>query len=319
MNRQINDMVIGPVAGLATALMWLGLSSGSGLSVILYLFSAIPIMAAGLGWGVRASGIAVAVALVAIGLSAGTQFALLVLLTTALPAALSAYWVTLSRPADEVGGPEGKLAWFPLSDVLFRLCLMSSTAFIIIGIMVGYSADMIAPIIDELVNRLRQTDPNFAFSDEARVDLLGTLTGLIPFVQPFTWALVLLGNLYLAMKLTRSSGQLRRPQDDFPTGLRMPKAALIAIAIGLVLSMMSGALGHIGAAISGGVASGFTIAGFAFLHMNARGKSWKPLAMIMAYGGTFIALFPAFGLFLAGLFVTARNLPISNPPTKNND
>lgn len=319
MNMNANDMVIGFVAGLATALLCLGVATGSGLSVTLYLLSAVPIMVAGLGWGLRASLIAVAVSSIAVVSIANTQTAIFVLLTTSLPGAACAHWLTLSRPAEEVGGPEGKLAWFPLSDVLLRLCLMIGAAFIVIGAMVNYGPEMLDPIVDQVVERVQLTDPEFAFTDAARAEFVATLTALIPVIQPLVWTMILVGNIYIASKITRASGQLKRPQDDYPTQMFMPKLALVVFAGALFLSFLPGSIGFIGAALSGGLFAGFILSGFALFHAFSRGKPWRTPALIIVYGMTFFMMLPVFILFLLGLFSAARRQPFSIPPNQSNE
>lgn len=319
MNLNANDMVIGLVAGLATALLCLGVATGSGLSVTLYLLSAVPIMVAGLGWGLRASLIAVAVSSISVVMIANTQTAIFVLLTTSLPGAATAYWLTLSRPADEVGGPQGKLAWYPLSDMLMRLCLMVGAAFIFIGAMINYGPEMLDPMMDQIVERIQFTDPEFAFTDAARVELVATLTALIPVVQPLVWTMILVGNIYIAAKITRASGQLKRPQDDFPTQMHLPKIALVVFAGSLLLSFLSGSIGFIGSAMSGGLFAGFILSGFALFHALSRGKPWRTPALILVYGATFFVMLPVFILFLVGLFASARRKPVSTSPNQPNE
>ena len=319
MNLNANDMVIGLVAGLATALLCLGVATGSGLSVTLYLLSAVPVMVAGLGWGLRASLIAVAVSSIAVVSIANTQTAIFVLLTTSLPGAATAYWLTLSRPAEELGGPAGKFAWFPLSDVLLRLCLMIGAAFILIGAMVSYGPEMLDPIVDQIVERVQVSDPEFAFTDAARADFVATLTALIPVLQPLIWTMILVGNIYIATKITRASGQLKRPQDDFPTQMHLPKLALVVFAGALLLSFLTGSIGFIGSALSGGLFAGFILSGFAFFHALSRGKPWRTPALILVYGATFFVMLPAFIMFLVGLFASSRRPPISISPNQPNE
>lgn len=319
MNLNASDTVIGLVAGVATALLCLGVATGSGLSVTLYLLSAVPIMVAGLGWGLRASLIAVAVSSISVVFIANTQTAIFVLLTTSLPGAATAFWLTLSRPAEEVGGPAGELVWFPLSDVLLRLCLMIGTAFILIGAMVSYGPEMLDPIVDQIVERVQLTDPEFAFTDAARAELVVTLSALIPVVQPLVWTMILVGNIYVAAKITRASGQLKRPQDDFPTQMYMPKLALVMFAGALLLSFLSGSIGFVGSALSGAFFAGFILSGFALFHAVSRGKPWRMPALIIVYGATFFMMLPAFILFLVGLFASARSQRNSITPNQSNE
>ncbi|MDZ7823325.1 MAG: DUF2232 domain-containing protein [Ahrensia sp.] len=321
MKFDLNNILVGVLAGAATAILCLGMASGSGLSVLLYLLSAVPIMTAGLGWGLGASVIGVAVAALSVILIANQQTALFVVLTTALPAALSAHWLTLSRPADEIGGKQGSLAWFPLSDVMLRLCIIIGGAFIVIGIMVNYSQELMQPVLDELVARLQENNPEFSFTPEARTQFDGAMLGLMPFFQPFLWVLVLIANLYIALRVTFASGQLKRPREDFPQGMRMPKIALIPFGIAILGTMMSGNIGLAATALAGALSGGFMLSGFAFFHDYSRAKPWRGLAMALVYISTAITMLPPFLMFFLGLFSVARNIPTSSPsnPPKNSN
>jgi hypothetical protein len=308
------DILIGLIAGAATALLCLGVTTGSGLSILLYLLSAVPIMVAGLGWSLAASIVASIVATVAVFVTANEMTALFVILTTALPAAASAYWMTLSRPADEVGGPKGKLVWFPLSDVLLRMGLMIGTAFIIIGIAINYGPELMKPVLDELVANLQMNNPNFSFSPEARNQFDAAILGMMPFMQPLMWTCVMVGNLYIALKITATSGQLKRPPEDFPTALRMPKISLIPLGIAALLSLIGGTLGLVASAILGGISAGFMLSGYAMFHAYTRGRAWRPFGMFILYFVTILTMLPPFLMFFVGLFSLARSMPISNPP-----
>lgn len=319
MNINGQDILIGLIAGAATALLCLGVATGSGLSILLYLLSAVPIMVAGLGWSLAASIVATIVATVAVFIIANEMTALFVILTTALPAAACAYWMTLSRPADEIGGPQGKLVWFPIADVLFRLCLMIGAAFIIIGFAINYGPELMKPVLDELVVNLQQNNPDFAFSPEARIQFDAAVVGMMPFMQPLMWTCVMVGNLYIALKITATSGQLKRPKDDFTMAMRMPKPALVPLGIAALLSLLGGAAGLGASAILGGLSAGFMLAGYALFHAYTRGKPWRPFGIFVLYFATVLTMLPPFLMFFIGLFSLARNMPLSNPPHNNSN
>ena len=315
MKLDLQDIIIGLIAGTATAILCLGVASGSGLSVLLYLLSAVPIIVAGLGWGLGASIISVVVSSIAVLLVANQQTAVFIILTTALPAALTAYLLTLSRPADEIGGPQGQVAWYPLSDVLLRLCLIVGSAFILIGVMIGYGQELMQPVLDELVVRLEQSNPEFSFTPEARIQFDSAMIGLMPFLQPAMWVIVLVSNLYLGLKITHISGQLRRPIEIFPITLRMPKLALVPFGIAILVSLAGGGLGLAGTALCGAFFAGFMLAGFALFHAYSMGKPWRLLAMILVYVATLITMLPPIFMFFIGLFSLTRTVPTSPPHT----
>lgn len=307
-----NTIGIGLVAGATTALLCLGIVSGSGLSVILYFLSAVPLMVATLGWSF-AAGVSGAVTAALLITAFGTfQMAMFIVMTTILPATAAGYWMNLARPADEVGGPQGKLAWYPLSDVILRLAIITAGAFIFTGVLIGYGPELVDELVGEMIARLQEANPEFAFSEDGRASFLAFMTGAIPLMQPALWLMILVGSLYLALAITRASGRLKRPQDDWPSALRMPRAGAIILAFAIAASFFTGAFGLAATTVAGALISGFTMAGFAVFHERSRGQPWRPFAMFVVYGAVVITLIAALPFFLAGLFATARPMPVSS-------
>lgn len=317
MNANAQDIFAGVVAGVATAILCMGMATGSGLGILLFLLSPLPIMVVGLGWGVVAGLTGLVVACAGVALLGGLETSGFVLMTTALPAAMAALWLSLGRPASELGGPSDKTAWFPLSDVVFRLGLMTASAFILAGVMTGYGDEFATLVVDEMARRLQDQNPDFSFSPEGRADFIAAMTNFIPLMQPAMWLMVLVMNVYFALFITRKSGRLSRPQDVWPISLRMPRAAVITLAFAVAASFFGGTATLAANTVIGAMLAGFTLSGFAVLHANSMGKPWRPLALAIAYGGVLIAGFPVVIFTLIGLFNLARNMPVSdrsNPP-----
>lgn len=317
-----NMIGIGLVAGATTALLCLGIVSGSGLSVVLYFLSAVPLMVATLGWGL-AAGLAGAVAAAALITAFGTfQMAIFIVMTTILPATAAGYWMNLARPATEVGGPQGKLAWYPLSDVILRLAIITAGAFVVTGFLIGYGPALVDQMVGEMIARLQEANPEFAFTEDGRADLLAFMTGAIPLMQPALWLMILIVSLYMALAITRASGRLKRPQDDWPSALRLPRPGMIILGFAIAASFLTGALGLAATTVAGALIGAFTMAGFAVFHQRSRGRPWRPFAMVVVYGAVIVTLVAAVPFFLVGLFATARAMPVSSgggnaPPPGN--
>ncbi|PRD45897.1 DUF2232 domain-containing protein [Phyllobacterium phragmitis] len=307
---------VGILAGLAAALMSAGVIAQSGVAMLLYFLTPLPIFIAALGWGTAASLISAIVASIAVALVAAPMAALLVALTSIVPAATGAYLAGLARPADEMGGPSDTLVWYPLSDIIFRLALMVAASFIIIGIIIGFGEELAREVANAIVASVSQADPNFTASNEMRENLAAFMVAALPAIQPATGVLVLVANLYLALRLTALSGRLRRPRDDWPATLRMPRIALAVFAICLVLAFIDGGLGHAAAAVGGALSAGFLLAGFAMMHYRTRGAPWRPFALWLAYLAVVIFAFVLFLFLIAGLFDTSRNAPVSKTSPK---
>lgn len=313
-----NAIFVGLAAGAATALLCLGVVAGTGLSVILYFFSAVPLMVAALGWGTAAGMTGALAAAAAIAALANVQTAIFIVMTTILPATAAGYWMNLARPAEELGGPAGKLVWYPLSDVVLRLALITAAAFIVAGALIGYGRELVDVLVSEMIVRLQEANPEFTFTPDGRESFLAFMTTAIPFMQPALWIMILMGSLYISLAITRTSGRLRRPKDDWPLGLRLPRNAAIVFAFAIAGSFFTGALGLAATALAGALVGGFALAGFAVFHHVTRGTPWRPLAMIIVYGSVIVVGLPVLAFVLVGLFATARHMPISsggnNPP-----
>ncbi|EXU84523.1 hypothetical protein AX23_11790 [Brucella melitensis 548] len=157
--------------------------------------------------------------------------ALLMALTSFIPAATGAYLSGLARPAEELGGPKGVLVWYPLSDITFRLAMMVALSFVIIGAIVGFGPEMARELANTLIDGVAEADQQFTASDETRDSVTMLLMVALPAIQPATCLAILIGNLYLALRLTALSGRLRRPRDDWPATMRMPRPALLVLPL----------------------------------------------------------------------------------------
>ncbi|RCS23179.1 DUF2232 domain-containing protein [Phyllobacterium salinisoli] len=307
---------IGILAGLAAALMSAGVITQSGVAMFLYFLTPLPIFIAALGWGTTAGLVSAIVATIAVALVAAPMAALLVALTSIVPAATGAYLAGLARPADEMGGPSDTLVWYPLSDIIFRLALMIAASFIIIGIIIGFGEALAREVANAIMASVSQANPEFAASNEMRDNLANFMVAALPAIQPATCLLVLIANLYLALRLTALSGRLRRPRDDWPATLRMPRAALLVLTVSLALAFIGGGIGHAAAAVAGALSAGFLLAGFAMMHFRTRGAPWRPFALWIAYLAVVLFAFVLFVFLIAGLFDTSRNAPVSKTSSK---
>lgn|SRR5690606_15099715 len=309
---------VGTAAGLASALMSSGVIAQSGLAMVLYFLTPLPIFAAALGWGSSVGIVAATIATVAVGIFAAPMAALLMALTSYIPAATGAYLSGLARPADELGGPKGVIVWYPLSDIFFRLALMVAASFIVIGAIIGFGPDMVQELTNRLMDGLAEADPQFAASSEMREGIAATLMVALPAIQPATAFFILVGNFYLALRLTNMSGRLRRPRDDWPATMRMPRQALLVYAVALALAFMPGTLGVIATVFVGTLSAGFMLAGLAIFHHRTRGKAWRPVVLWFVYVTILLFAFLLFIFMVFGLFDTSRGAPVSKLPETDN-
>lgn len=316
------DIAFALLAALATVLLCLGVATGSALSFILYFLSAVPLMVVTLGWGASVGVAGAVITAVVILLMTNAQTAIFLVTTTVVPAVMAGFLMNLARPAEEVGGPSGKMVWYPLADVIFRLALTTAGAFILAGALIGYGPDLIGPLIEEFVVSYQAISPEFeGFTPEALVQFQQFILYFLPLIQTMMWLMVLVANLGIALFITRRSGRLKRPRDDWAFSLRLPRIAVLVFAVAVLVTIVPGMIGLAAYTIIGAMAGGFILSGFAQFHASTRGQPWQPAALIVTYMATILIGLPILLFFFFGLLATARAMPVSNNsnPNSNNE
>ena len=295
----------------------------SALSVILSAGATLPVLIAGMGWSNLAGAAAVATGAIVIAAAISPLGAAMVAVTTLAPAAWIAHLSNLARPAEELGGPQGKLAWYPLSDIMLHICGLVSLSLIILGYAVGYGEDLVSEVVGNVFAILGEQNPDMQIDEAGRQDMVAFTTRVLPALQAMMWVIILFTAWYLACGIVRLSGRAKRPADLIPAGLRMSRLGLLVFGAGLALTFVGGTVGLIGSVISGAYAGGFMMAGLAMLHHRVMQKAWRFAALWMTYTAI-ILLFPLplIAFLFAGLFETARTAPLSTSgpgPDNSND
>lgn len=313
MNAQLTPQTIGigALAGAATALLCLGLAGGSALAVVLFFISPVPLLIAGLGFGLKSALIGAFVALAGTLAFANGMVAILVALAIAAPACAGSYWLNLARPAEEIGGPQGNLAWYPLADVLFAAALMAGFAYAVIGAIIGFGPEVAAELADQLVARFQSANPDIAFSAEGKDSLQAFLETWIPLIQPFFWMLTLTLSIYIALAIAQRSGLVKRPKEDWPTALRMPRKATFVLLGAVLASFAPGQIGHAGSSFSGALAAGFLMAGFAMAHARSRTVPGRFAILLLAYLSVLFVAVTAVFFLIAGVIGAGRHIPLT--------
>nr|WP_234887025.1 DUF2232 domain-containing protein [Sinorhizobium terangae] len=294
----------------------MGANTQSSFAIVLYAASALPILIAGLGWGNAAAVVAIVVAGATAATLVSAYFALLILLVTLVPAGWLSHLANLARPASELGGPEGALAWYPLSDILGHLAGLVTVGMIIVGYIVGYDSDVSDRMIDMVIEAVKAQEPLYNPDAAAIAQIKSMFTLALPLVQGAIWVLMLFAAYYLATRIVQMSGGSLRPREDIPSSLRMPRNAIFAFLAGLVLAFLGGAPAAIGALICGTFGAGFLLSGFASFHFRTRGKSWRLPVLWIAYLSVLVFTIPAVFFLLSGLTDTRRTIAVT-PTGKN--
>lgn len=318
MNTATQSVLVGLVAGLASALLVLG-GGSLFLAVLLSACATLPILIAGLGWSNVAGTVSVIMAVVVLSVTRSPAAAAAVAVTTLAPAAWIAHLSNLARPAEEIGGPSGQMAWYPLSDMLLHLCGLVTFSLIVLGVAVGYNAALVGAVVDNLNAIFVEQGSEFAVAPSDRAELVATTTRLMPAAQAMMLVQLLFGGWYVATAIVRVSGRARRPADDIPASLRMSRLAILIFGAGLLMSFAGGPIGLVGSVVSGAFGGGFILAGLAIMHDRSRGRSWRPFLLWSVYVTIMMFALPLLLFLIVGLMETARTSPLTKSGPPSND
>lgn len=317
-------LMIGMLAGVTAALLALGAMMQPSFASVLYAASALPVLIVGLGFGNLAAVAAILTAAIVGAISVSPMFAGTMAIFTLLPAGWISHLANLARPASELGGPDGLLAWYPLSDILFHLCGIIAVAVVIMGWMIGYGPEMISQLTDAVATSFnQQPSAGMQLDTAALQQSQHLLLMLLPVMQGGMWVLMLFAVYYIATRVVGASGHSLRPREDMPSALRMNRNSVFVFLGGILLTFSSGVPAMVGATVCGTFGAGFLLSGFASLHLRSRGKDWRLPVLLLSYIASLFVL-PAMLILFLGVADSRRTVALTpaakaSETTDNND
>lgn len=299
-------LVVAVGAGLASATLF-GLSAhGALLSSVLAAVAPMPIMAAGLGFTHWAGLLAALVGGFGLSASATGLLATLYFLALALPAwHLARLAITPRRDAD------GRPAWRPISEL--ALWATAIGVFISLGwiVMVSRSAggDFDAAV-EAMARKLGPALESWVAGAElpegvTAADVARAALRALPVAAAGSSVTMMLGNLWLAGRVTRRSDLLPRPWPDLARAFEMPRVALGLLAGGMTLGFLDGMPGRLGWIVAAATFMGFALQGVAAAHFLTRPWPQRRSALFALY--VTLAVIP-WSALLVGLFGLADSL-----------
>ena len=314
--------LIGLGAGAASALLFGSVASGSLLSVLLFYLAPLPILIAALGWSHWAGLIAAVAASAGLAAVFDTFFFVAFLCGIGLPAWWLGYLALLARPTATPGG----LEWYPVGHLVVWAAIISGL--IVTAVMLNFGTD------DESFRASLRRGFERMFNLRAvsgetrsapRPELSRLIEALIVVLPPAAAVLTTItsvANLWLAERIVKVSGRLRRPPPDL-AAMQFPAFAPAITALAIAAWFLPGLPGMVGTVFSASLLMAYAILGFAVLHAITRGLNSRPFALSGIYVATIIFIWPVLAMSLLGLADTAfdlrgraaRRRPPSHPGT----
>jgi hypothetical protein len=308
--------LIGAGAGLASALLYAAAASGSPFALALLYVAPLPVLLAAVGWRHTAGLVATVVGAAFLLLLVGPKTGLYFVIAVGLPSWWLAYLALLARPSPDGGVSE----WFPVGRLVIWCAVLGAA-------LVAATIPLVATNLEEYRASLRALFER-AFSAPGALEapggdpkaLIELMTTLAPSMAASFWTLASIFNLWLAGRITRSSGRLARPWPYLP-GLEFPRSASLGLLVATGLSFLPGLAGLVAELFAGTLLMAFGLLGLTVIHLWTRRSPFRPLVLSGFYAVLLLQPWLMIMLALLGLadhfFGLKRRFgpPPSAPPT----
>jgi Predicted membrane protein (DUF2232) len=266
----VQTVLVGLGAGAAAAMLFASVVSGSMAAVFLFYLAPLPILIAALGWGHLAGLIAAVAAATVVGYLSGFFF------ISVFVIAFGAWWLgylaLLARPATNGGGAD--LEWYPVGRLVLWAAVIG--ALIVVAAVPNFGTDLAS-----LQANLRKTYERI-LRDKSAIDLLVVV---VPAAAAVFSTITNTLNLWLAARIVKISGRLRRPWPDL-SALRLPASTSGLLALAIAGSFLPDLLGVFSGVFAASLLMAFAILGFAVLHAITRGNASRVILLAGAYVAT---------------------------------
>jgi hypothetical protein len=313
-------LLVAIAAGCASALMFASIISGALISLLLFYLAPLPLMVAALAWGPLCASIGGIAAAASLGAIFGLPYCLAFALTVALPAWWLGHLALLGRPVSGVTSGNGaapvEIEWYPVGRILLWIAGFATVTTMAALLTLGTDgAEITGALRRFLLRMLGSRDAASSGEIEQWVDWLVMVA---PAGAAIVAMMTLTLNLWLAAKITATSGRLHRPWPDLKTA-ELPPMTLAALCVAIAFSFSSGLLAILAQIIAAAVMMVYALTGFAVLHtLTLALKSrafWlgSTYAIVVVFGWPVIAMV-ALGLADAVFGFRQRYLRARPPP-----
>jgi predicted membrane protein DUF2232 len=320
----IVTVLIGLAAGCASALMFVSIISGALTSLPLLYLAPLPLMVAAIAW----SPLVAAIGGIAASLSMGAIFGLPLGLAFAIAVALPGWWlghlVLLGRPSGRSAmsssaahSIEPELEWYPLGRILLWIvglaALTTFAALLTLGTDAATITDALRRGLTNFFNR-----PGHELASAEIEGWIDPLVSLAPIAAAAVAVPTLTLNVWLAAKITATSGRLRRPWPCFRT-VTLPPMTLGALCLTVVFCFSGGLTGLAAKVIASALVVAYAITGFAVLHTLTLTLKSRTFWLGSVYAIVMMFTWPVLVIAVLGLAdsvfsIRARYLRTRPPP-----
>ena len=298
-------LLIAMAAGSASALMFASIVSGALISLLLFYLAPLPLMVAALGWGPLSATIGGIAAAIGLGAIFGLPYCIAFTVTVALPAWWLGHLALLGRPTTHGVAPGNgaspvapDLEWYPVGRILLWTTACAALTTMAALLTLGSDADAITGALRRgLLRIIALYDAASAGDTEQWIDALVTIA---PAAAATVAMMTLTLNLWLAAKITATSGRLHRPWPDLKSAA-LPPMTLAAMCVAIAFCFSGGLFAILAQIVTVALAMAYALTGFAVLHTLTLALRSRALWLGATY--TVVAVFgwPVLAMVALGL------------------
>lgn len=292
-------------AGCASALMFASIISGALISLLLVYLAPLPLMVAALGWGPIAATIGGIAAASGLGAIFGLPHCIAFTIMVALPAWWLGHLVLLGRPNANFAAGNGAaqaapaVEWYPVGRILLWIAgfaaLITAAAFLTLG----SDAEAITGTMRRGLLRFLSPRDGTPPSDKTE-QVVNALVFIAPSAATIVFTMTLTLNLWLAAKITATSGRLHRPWPDLKSA-ELPAMTLAALSAAIAFCFVGGLLGLLAQIVTTGLVMAYSLTGFAVLHTLTLSMKGRGLWLTFTYVIVVMFTWPVLAMTVLGV------------------
>jgi Predicted membrane protein (DUF2232) len=298
-------LLIAIAAGCASALMFASIISGALISLLLFYLAPLPLMVAGMGWGPLAATVGGIAAAIGLGAMFGLPYCIAFALTVALPAWWLGHLALLGRPIDNGGSPGNGAApgapvleWYPVGRILLWIAAFAALTTMAALLTLGTDAATITGAMHRGLLRIFGSRGTASTGEaEQWIDALVTVA---PAAAAIAAMMTLTLNLWLAARITATSGRLHRPWPELRS-TALPPMTLAALCVAIALCFAGGLLAILAQIVATALMMVYAFTGFAVLHTLTLALKSRALWLGAAYVIVVVFTWPVLVMVALGL------------------
>jgi hypothetical protein len=298
-------VLIAIAAGCASALMFASVISGALISLLLFYLAPLPLMVAALGWGPLSATIGGIAAATGLGAIFGLPYCIAFAVMVALPAWWLGHLTLLGRPVTN-GASSGNgaspvapaLEWYPVGRILLWITGFAALTTMAALLTLGTDAAAVTGALRRGLMRI--IGPRDAASTGETEQWIHALVTIGPAAAAVVAMMTLTLNLWLAARITATSGRLHRPWPDLKSAA-LPPMTLAALCVAVAFCFSGGLLAILAQIVTAALMMAYALTGFAVLHTLTLALKSRALWLSCTYAIVMVFGWPVLAMVVLGL------------------